>query len=162
MLTVQGNIYMDGSATVTANASYKGRALFFLTGVFVMDANGETLCAVPDGNHCDLAANHWDPNVNVLVIYALGTDGKARPQTAGPNGVVLKAKVEYQGGLMANNAINLDTNAIAQGPMVSVNGFVNAGQSNNISFPAIQFLPGGVAPGSTPGKIMPPRDFSGG
>jgi Tfp pilus assembly protein PilX len=161
VLTVQGNIYIDGSATVSQTASYKGRGLLFLTGIFVMDANGETLCAIPNGTDCDTAPGKWDPNVNVLVIYALGSDGKS-PPPKGPNGVVLKGKVQFQGGLLANNAINLDTNAIAQGPMDSVNGFVNAGQNNDISFPAIKILPGGVETSTSPGKLMLPRDFSGG
>ena len=70
--------------------------------------------------------------------------------------------MQFQGGLIANKAINLDTNAIAQGPMDSVTSFVNAGQSNNITFPSIHFLPGGVTPSASPGKLLLPRDFSGG
>jgi hypothetical protein len=153
VLTVQGTIYIDGSATVTANASYKGRAVMFLTGVFIMNANGQTLCGVLNGTDCDLVK--WDPNVNVLVIDTLGDDGSG-------NGVSLKNKVQFQGGLVAKNEINLDTNAISQGPMDSTNGVVNAGQKNNISFPPIKILPGGSLGSDIPAKLLLPRDFTGG
>src|SRR5207249_4959353 len=76
LLTVLGTIYIDASATVTANALYVGRAILFLSGIFIMNANGENLCAVKTlaGTDCDLTAGKWDPNVNVLVIDAQGDD----------------------------------------------------------------------------------------
>jgi Tfp pilus assembly protein PilX len=157
LLTVLGTIYIDASAQVTANALYQGRAILFLSGIFLMNANGENLCAVKTsaGTDCDLAAGKWDPNVNVLVIDAQGDDGSG-------NGIHLKNKVQYQGGLVAKNEINLETNAIAQGPMDSTNSTVTAGQSNNISFPAIKLLPGGSLGSNVPGKLLLPREYRGG
>jgi hypothetical protein len=158
VLTVLGTIYIDGSATVTANATYKGRAVMFLTGIFMMNANGQTMCAVlTAGGDCDTSPGKWDPNVNVLVVDAQGTDGSTPA-----NGILMTLKSEFQGGLVAKNAISLGQNAIAQGPMDSITSFVSAGQSNNLSFPSIKILPGGSLGSQTPGKLLLPRDFTGG
>ena len=71
---------------------------------------------------------------------------------------------DFQGGLIANKDIGVDTTSKMQGPMVSVYHTVNAGQSNVLSFPPILFSPSGesiLGPAPTP-KLLPPQQFGGG
>jgi len=81
----------------------------------------------------------------------------------GTIGIALKNKVQFQGGLVARRSILTETNAIAQGPLVSVDGVVVAGQSNNLSFPPVEFLPaGGLGQPPPPARLLDVRDYEGG
>ena len=169
-LTILGTIYINGTATVSQAATYKGKAILFLTGGFFMDANNEKLCAQPvtptPGADCDLTSGTWDPNVSVLIVDALGTSTRYAtvPSCGGssPVGIELKNQMQFQGALLANNWICADTNAVVEGPMDSKNGTVNAGESGTLTYPPIHFLPSGLTNSNTPGRLLTPRNYTGG
>jgi hypothetical protein len=174
---VQGTIFIDGSAAITspqANAAtVTGQGVIFLTGTFLMKNALMCVKTVGSGNgnngaKCDTSAGAWDPNIGALIIVADGdggydsTQGQSNNITAG-QGITIKGSY-LQGGLIANKDINVDTTSEMQGPMISVYNNVTAGQTNDLSFPPLQFAPGGatdVGPTPVP-TLLPPRQFAGG
>jgi hypothetical protein len=173
-LRVQGEVFIDGSATISSGPSAKakvtGQGIIFLTGTFSM--KNALMCVNITGSspnfHCDTTPGLWDPNVGALVIVADGDGGYDSTQAQGNNvspgdGIDLKGS-EFQGGLIANKNINVDTTSKMQGPMISVYHDVNAGQSNILTFPPILFAPGGggnLGPTPVP-QLLSPRQFGGG
>jgi hypothetical protein len=177
-LTVQGSIFIDGSATISspkADAAVdKGRGAIFLTGTFYMGP-GSLLCVKttgpppPSKTECDTSAGAWDPNDGALIIIADGDGGYDSTQAQGGTNVPAGAGIDlkgafFQGGLVANKDVNVETTAQMQGPMVSVYNNVFAGQKNLLTFPPILFLPGGgtqLSPDPVP-VLLSPRDYTGG
>jgi hypothetical protein len=173
-LTVRGTVFLDGSATITSAASAQatnlGQGTIVLTGTFMM--KNALLCVKTTGNgngtHCDTAAGAWDPNVGALVIIADGDGGYDTTQSQSNNvnagqGINIKSS-DFQGGLIANKDVGVDTTSQMQGPMISVYHTVDAGQSNLLTFPPILFAPSGestLGPAPVP-KLLPPRNFGGG
>jgi hypothetical protein len=173
-LTVRGTVFLDGSATITSAASAQatdiGQGTLILTGTFMM--KNALMCVKTTGNgngtHCDTATGAWDPNVGALVIIADGDGGYDTTQSQGNNvisgqGINIKSS-DFQGGLIANKDIGIDTTSEMQGPMISVYHTVDAGQSNLLTFPPILFAPSGestLGPAPVP-KLLPPRNFGGG
>src|SRR5262249_33630937 len=144
-LVVQGTVFIDGSATVTslpsAQALVTGQGTLFLTGTFMM--KNALLCVKTTGSgnatHCDTSAGAWDPNLSSLVIVADGDGGLDSTQSQLNNviagqGINIKSS-DFQGALIANKDLGVDTTSKMQGPMLSVYGTVDAGQSNTLSFP---------------------------
>jgi hypothetical protein len=171
---VRGTVFIDGSATITsapaAQAKNVGQGTLILTGTFMM--KNALLCVKTtgsgNGTHCDTATGAWDPNVGALVIIADGDGGYDTTQSQSNNviagqGINIKNS-DFQGGLIANKDIGVDTTSQMQGPMVSVYHTVDAGQSNVLTFPPILFAPSGestIGPAPVP-KLLPPRNFGGG
>lgn len=137
-LTLSGAIYIDGSVLIDDNTliKYSGHASLYLSGTFRM-TNGQTrLCAAWSGNDCDFAT--WNPNQNMLIIVAHGDDGSG-------NSIQFQQGVQFQGGLFAENAIDLGESSRSEGPMIGRT--VKVGQSVQIKpLPLIETLPLG-APG---------------
>jgi hypothetical protein len=173
-LTVRGTVFIDGSATITspapAQAKNVGQGTLVLTGTFMM--KNALMCVKTtgsgNGTHCDTATGAWDPNVGALVILADGDGGYDTTQNQGNNviagqGINIKSS-DFQGGLIANKDIGVDTTSQMQGPLLSVYHTVDAGQSNVLTFPPILFAPSGesiLGPPPIP-KLLPPRNFGGG
>ena len=130
------------------------------------------LCVKTTGSgnntHCDTSSGAWDPNVSSLVIVADGDGGYDLTQNQLNNviagqGINIKSS-DFQGALIANKDLGVDTTSKMQGPMLSVYGTVNAGQSNTLSFPPILFAPSGesvLGPPPVP-RLLPPQQFGGG
>jgi hypothetical protein len=173
-LTVRGTVFIDGSATVTSPptdaATVTGQGSIFLTGTFMM--KNALLCVTTTGNgnntHCDTSAGAWDPNVGALIVVAGGDGGYDATQRQSNNviagqGINIKGS-DFQGALIANKDISVDTTSKMQGPMVSVYHTVDAGQTNVLTFPPILFAPSGeslLGPPPVP-QLLPPRQFGGG
>jgi Tfp pilus assembly protein PilX len=154
-LTVSGTVFIDGSAYISNGAtnSYSGEGALYLSGTFYMQSS--KLCALVSGTNCDTA--NWNPNTKALIVVANGNGDNGIP-----SGDSIQIKGSYfQGGLYGTNAVETDTTANVDGPMVGSN--VILGQSVNTTFPFIQFVPTG-----TPGnpvvyaQPLPPTGFSGG
>ena len=150
MLTIKRTIFIDGSIydrPQAATARYTGQATIYASGTFGM--KNRTICATHPGytGACDLTATSpWDPNSAALVIVANGAAAPARP---GPGERLQRRRRDrdeelgFQGGLIANQAIRVETASQMQGPMISVYNAVFAGQSNDFIFPPILFAPSG-------------------
>jgi hypothetical protein len=121
-----------------------------------------------NNTHCDTSAGAWDPNVGALIVVADGDGGYDTTQNQSNNviageGIDLKSS-DFQGALIANKDVSVDTTSKMQGPMLSVYHTVNAGQSNVLTFPPILFSPSGeslLGPAPVP-KLLPPQQFGGG
>jgi len=173
-LTVNGTVFIDGSATITSpptnQATVTGQGTLVLTGTFMM--KNALLCVKTTGNgnntHCDTSAGAWDPNVSAFIVMADGDGGSDTVQNQLNNviagqGINLKSS-DFQGGLIANKDIGVDTTSKMQGPMISVYHTINAGQSNTVTFPPILFAPSGASllgPPPVP-RLLPPQQFGGG
>jgi hypothetical protein len=174
-LTAKGTIFVDGSATIASSPSNQatysgGLATLYVTGTFMMKNALMCVSTTGSGNgtQCNTSPGAWDPNAGALLIIADGDGGYDTTQNQGNNvsagqGITLKSS-DFQGGLIANKDINVDTTSVMQGPMLSVYHNVFAGQSNVLSFPSILFAPGGgggpIAPAQ--GLLLPPQQFGGG
>jgi hypothetical protein len=180
VLTVTGTIFIDGSATVDATGfsgnpafRYTGFGTIVLAGTFGMQ--GSALCAVvtSNGKDCNVSAGAWNPNPPsgaTLMILADGDGGGGGAQSQQGNlvsageGIHLKS-AEFQGILVANKNITVETTATMQGPMISVYNDVLAGQTGTLSFPTIAFPPsggGGTINNPPLPQLLTPQSFAGG
>ena len=153
-LTVQGVIFIDGSATANTSGNqpviYKGwgnsgactsigscQSVLFLSGTFLI--SGEHLCAVANaaGTDCD-QSGAWDPNKKLLIIATHNQGG----QLSANDGVEINTnKSTFQGGLYAKYAIAIQSGGTVQGPLVSGTQTVSDGQSGILSFPTLTISP---------------------
>nr|MBA2383901.1 hypothetical protein [Actinomycetota bacterium] len=168
-LTINGAIFIDGSATSSANdATYVGRGALILSGTFLM-SNQDKLCVelTPAGD-CKLDTP-WDPNASGMFVFAAGdfaTDisSQGAPIDAGV-GISIK-QAQYQGGLFAGKDVDASvTGTIVQGPMISAYANVFAGQGGELSFPVISFPTSGSGGFTGPlprPKLLAPRYYGGG
>lgn len=152
-LTVQGVIFIDGSATAYTSGNtpvtYKGwgdsgqctsigscQAVLFLSGTFLISR--EHLCAVVNaaGNDCDQSA--WDPNKKLLIVATHDQGG----QLSANDGVEITSNQStFQGGLYAKYAISIQSGGQVQGPLVSGTQTISDGQSGILSFPTLSISP---------------------
>ena len=156
-LTIKGNVFIDGSARSTSGAAkYVGKGTIILSGLYSMD-NNTALCANLAGGTCNTSAP-WDPDTTALAIVTDGID----PSTG--NGINIK-KGNFQGLLLANGNIDASVSGtLVVGPMVSVYGSVNAGQSGTLQFPPITFASSGTSGLTGPlplPQLLSPIDFGG-
>jgi hypothetical protein len=175
VLTIKGTIFIDGSIYVAptcggGTARYSGVATVVASGTFGM--KNSNICATHPGytGACDYSATTpWDPNQAALVIVADGAAGGCCAQGQGSDfntgeGIEIK-NANFQGALIANNAVRAETTSKVQGPMISVYNAVFAGESNDIIFPPILFAPsggGGIINDPPKPQLLPPQNFAGG
>lgn len=155
-LTVQGVIFIDGSATAYTSGNtpvtYKGwggspsgtcntigscQSVLFLSGTFLISR--EHLCAVVNaaGNDCD-SSGAWDPNQKLLIIATHNQGG----QLSANDGVEITSNQStFQGGLYAKYAISIQSGGVVQGPLVSGTQTISDGQSGILSFPFLSISP---------------------
>lgn len=149
VLTVEGVMYLDGSATVTqSGTTYTGSATLYLSGTFTMGQQA-TFCATAN---CDFSS--WDPNQNMLIVVAHGNDGSG-------NSVSFNQQAKWQGGVYATNNFNLGQGTQAEGPIIA--GSISVGQGVTLyPLPTIEQLPIG-APGNPNVHAVPasPGNYSG-
>jgi Tfp pilus assembly protein PilX len=142
-LTVNGTIYIDGSATSsTPLASYNGSGALYLSGTFQL-GNNSKLCAVVSGSDCNW--NGWNPNNELLAIVA----------NASGNSITLAQSSEFQGALWATDTVDIQNSAHADGPIIASNVTI-ANNTKTDPFQNISSGPWGL-PGNEPryAKITP-------
>ena len=160
-LTVKGTVFIDGSARSTSGAArYVGKGTIILGGLYSMDTN-TVLCANLSGTVCDTSAP-WDSDTTALAIVADGIDTSVLPL---PGTSISIRRGNFQGLLLANGNIDASVaGTLVVGPMVSVYGSVNAGQTGILRFPPITFASSGTdgltGPLPLP-QLLSPIDFGG-
>ena len=122
-----------------------------------------------NNTHCDTSAGRLGPERR-RAHHRRGRRRRATTPTQSQSnnviagqGINIKSS-DFQGGLIANKDIGVDTTSKMQGPMISVYHTVNAGQSNDLTFPPILFAPSGAAhprPAAR-SQLLPPQQFGGG
>jgi hypothetical protein len=161
-LTIKGTVFIDGSAKSTAGAAkYVGKGTIILSGLYSMD-NNTALCANLSGSTCSTSAP-WDTDTTALAIVAAGVDTSVLPLPG--NSIEIK-KGNFQGQLLATgNIVGSVSGTLVIGPMVSVYGSVDAGQSGTLQFPPITFASSGTdgltGPLPLP-RLLSPIQFGGG
>lgn len=132
VLTINGTVYIDGSAAVQNGAinQYAGVGSLYLTGTMLI--KNSMLCAGRTGSGCNVA--NWDPNSKMLVIVADGNGGQVNTGDS-----IQLVSATFQGALYGTNAIENDTTSQVDGPMVG--STVMLGQSVNTTFPMIRIVP---------------------
>jgi len=147
VLTIKGAIYIDGSAYVSNGAAnrYVGSGTLYLTGVFNMSGGTTRLCGAIVSGNCDFA--NWKPNEVLMIIVANGNDGSG-------NSVKFVNSVQFQGGFMTKNAVDLGQSSIVEGPMIA--STIKLEQSTRVKpLPYIDTLPFGT-PGIDPNTYAKP------
>ena len=123
--------------------------------------NNKALCVNLSGGTCNTTAP-WDPDTTSLAIVADGVDTSVcRPG----NSIEIK-KGNFQGLLLGTgNIVGSVSGTLIIGPMVSVYGSVDAGQSGTLQFPPITFASSGTdgltGPLPLP-QLLSPIQFGGG
>ena len=173
-LKLQGTMFIDGSATVDSVGypgnpvfEYDGQGTLVLSGTFAV--KNAKICAVVTGNNCNVAAGAWNPNNEAFIVVADGDGGGGGAQSQGNivdpgNGIQLKSS-SFQGALIANKNIKVETTSDEQGPMVSVYHWVESGQTGTLTFPAVHFAPsggGGITQPLPPAQLLSPQQIAAG
>jgi hypothetical protein len=173
-LTLKGTVFLDGSATVDSVGysgnpvfEYDGQGTLVLSGTFAV--KNAKICAVVKSNDCDVAAGKWDPNIEAFIVVADGDGVNGGAQSQGNivdagNGIQLKG-ASFQGALIANKNIEVETTSDEQGPMISVYNWVESGQTGTLTFPAVHFAPsggGGITQPLPPAQLLAPQHIAAG
>jgi hypothetical protein len=173
-LKLKGTMYIDGSATVDSVGysgnpvfEYDGQGTLVLSGTFAV--KNAKICAVVKSNDCDTAAGAWVPNDEAFIVVADGDGGAGGAQSQGNivdagNGIQLKGS-SFQGALIANKDIEVETTSNEQGPMISVYNWVVSGQTGTLTFPAVHFAPsggGGITQPLPPAQLLAPQQIAAG
>ena len=152
-LTINGAIYIDGSAAVTNGAvnEYNGMATLYLSGS--LSVNGK-MCGKRNAGLTDCDFTGWNPNTEMLIVAAHGSD-------ASGNSVLLQNGAKWEGGIYGTKTDALSNNAVVEGP--TIGGTFSF--SNNVvlsPFPKITVVPLG-APGNPNvyAQPQPPSGYSG-
>jgi type II secretory pathway pseudopilin PulG len=132
VLTLNGTVYIDGSAFIQNGAVnlYRGVGSLYLTGTMLL--KNSKLCAGRKGSNCDTVS--WDPNSTMLVIVADGNGGQVSQGDS-----IQLVSATFQGALYGTNAIDNGTTSQVDGPMVG--STVMLGQSVTTTFPSIHIVP---------------------
>jgi hypothetical protein len=114
VLTVLGTIFIDGSATVNYGYQnvpilYQGFGTMYFGGTLLIKTT--QLCTSVLNGVCDFA--HWNASANFLVFVANGSGGQVPPGDS-----IQLVSANFEGGLFATNAIELDTHSESEGPML--------------------------------------------
>ena len=126
------------------------------------------ICSVVTSTDCNFTSGAWNPNLGSLVVIANGDGGAGGAQSQGNvvdagNGIQIVSS-SFQGALLANKNVQIDTSSKEQGPMVSIYNSVNSGQTGTMTFPSVSQAPSGAA-GVTapipPANLLPPQQFGG-
>jgi len=168
VLTVTGTVFIDGSASAgigNAVMTYNGIGTIYLSGTFLV--KGSIVCAVVASGTCNMSGGAWNPNQRALIVIADGDGvyGGAQSQSneiAAGDGIEIKSST-FQGALIANKNIVIDTQSYDQGPLVSVYNAVSSSQKNTLSFPTTDFAPSGAGGVTSPppvGQLLPAISFS--
>ena len=148
MLTVNGTIFIDGSAKVGNSSvnAYTGMGTLYLSGTMYMKS--AKLCAVRTADGAGCTTDGWNPNERLLVIVAngTGTAGGAAGQVLPGDGMQLVSS-HLQAAVYTTYVIDIDTSSKVDGPLNA--STVKLGQSSSSTFPALSFVPVGT-PGITP------------
>ncbi len=163
VLTVNGTIFIDGSAKVEngfAN-TFRGSGTIYVSGTLLI--KNSKLCQATSGSgpSTTCTTSGWDPSTKMLVfvVNGNGSGGAPQSQVSGGNGIQLTSAYA-QGALYATNAIQLDTTSQFDGPLDG--STVILGQSTSSSFPGLTFVPAGM-PGNPEvyAEPQPPELYSG-
>jgi hypothetical protein len=116
-LIVNGTVFIDGSVSAeygyqNVPVQYDGQGSIYVGGS--LSIKNTSLCAITLADTCDFAS--WNPNTEFLVFVVNGDGGQI------PVGDSIQiVSGNFEGGLFATKAIELDTHSQTEGPMLAGN-----------------------------------------
>jgi hypothetical protein len=163
VLTVNGTIFIDGSATVQNGAvnTYTGSGTIYLSGTLLIKNSKLCQATTGTGSQTTCTVSGWDPAAKMLVFVANGNGSSPAPQNQVSSGDSVQLVSAYaQGAIYGTNAIEIDTSSQFDGPLDG--STVVLGQSTSSSFPGLSFVPAGM-PGNPQVYAQPqaPQLYSG-
>jgi len=163
VLTVNGTIFIDGSATIQNGAvnTFTGSATIYLSGTLLIKNSRLCQATTGSGSSTTCTTSGWDPSQRMLVFVANGNGSGGAPQSQVSGGASMQLiSAHAQGALYGTNAIELDTTSQFDGPLDG--STVILGQSTSSSFPGLSFVPAGM-PGNPEVYAQPqaPQLYSG-
>jgi hypothetical protein len=137
VLTANGTIFIDGSATVNNGAinSYSGYSTIYLSGTLLI--KNSSLCALLNAAKTACTTTGWDPNSRMIVFVVNGSGGQVNSDTS-----VALVSGGFQGALYATWAIDIGTTSLSEGPLDGKP--VKLGQSSGSAFPGFTLVPAGM------------------
>jgi hypothetical protein len=126
-LTINGDVYIAGNLTTSANASfvYTGLGSMFVAGS-VSFANNTSLCVGSTSHHACPGGPSWDTTQNMLLIIA--------------NGAISGSNFSMEAGIYSATSITFGSGQTAlYGPMVTP-GTINMGQQSASGFPTLTWV----------------------
>jgi hypothetical protein len=143
-LTVNGTIYIDGSAAVQGKiVDYDGVASIYLSGTFLV--KNAWLCGRVSGGACDETAwlNDGD-NRDILVVAAeeKGLGGSTPQSQVAAGDSIQVASSQFQGALYGKYAVEMSQASRMQGPIISDTTIFN--QTGGSPFPVLAKVPFGT------------------
>ena len=153
-LTLQGTIYIDGSAKISNSAvdTYDGQATLYLSGTLRVTGK---LCASVSGSECDFST--WDPNFDMFMVVANGSGGQVNPGDS----IQMDNNFSWQGGLYGTNAVEFGNNDHVDGPIVGSQIILSNNLSTN-AFANIAVVPVGMPSNKDVyAQPNPPQGFTG-
>lgn len=127
VLTVQGNIFIDGDAYISQSGSYTGQANLYLSGSFRMDGSMK-FCAVLSGgtgSDCNWTAGAWNPNDRLLTVITNGAGGQSG--VGASESIVITSSAQWQGALYGGPyKARVDSSVKVAGPIISDEVIVNS------------------------------------
>jgi hypothetical protein len=163
VLTVNGTIFIDGSAMVQNGSvnTYTGSGTIYFSGTFLMKSAKLCQATTGSGSSMTCTTAGWDPAARMLCIVANGNGSGGAPQSQVSAGQSVEMTSAYaQGAIYATNGIKLDTTSQFDGPLDG--SAVSLGQSTSSSFPGLSFVPAGM-PGNPEvyAQPQPPQLYAG-
>lgn len=137
VLTANGTIFIDGSATVNNGAinAYTGYATIYLSGTLLI--KNSSLCALVKADGTGCTTTNWDPNKRMIVFVVNGSGGQVNADTS-----IALVSGGFQGALYATWAIDIGTTSLSEGPLDGKP--VKLGQSSGSAFPGFTLVPVGM------------------
>jgi hypothetical protein len=163
VLTANGTIFIDGSATIQNGAvnTYTGSATIYVSGTLLIKNSKLCQATTGSGGNLTCTTSGWDPAQRMIVFVANGNGSGGAPQSQVSGGDSVQLVSAYaQGAAYGTNAIELDTTSQFDGPLDG--STVILGQSTSSSFPGLSFVPAGM-PGNPEVYAQPqsPQLYSG-
>jgi hypothetical protein len=145
-LTVSGTIFIDGSAAINGAGvvRYKGTATLYVWGTMLI--KNSSVCPYSEGTTCTTSS--WDSTKDLLGIVAHGNGSVAADNQVSSGDSVQFVSVgqsgypSFDGAVYAQNAIDIGTTALVDGPLDGAT--VILGQSSSSSFNGFTFVPAGL------------------
>jgi Tfp pilus assembly protein PilX len=144
VLTINGNVFLDGNLTISQSGSYTGTGVIEAAGTITFNGNGTSFCGT---SPCNLAANGWQGssgNNSMLTLVSLKSSTTSITFTNNSE--------TYQGSLWAqpSSSMTFVKNGVTiEGPM-SIGKF-------DASFNNATFKPLPVIKNMPPGAPLPPN-----
>jgi Tfp pilus assembly protein PilX len=144
ILSINGNVYLDGNLTISQSATYSGTGVIEVGGTITFNGNGTQLCAT---SPCNTAVNAWQGtsgNTSMLTLVALKSNATSITFTDNTQ--------TFQGSLWSQPSSKMTF--VKNG--VTVEGPISIG-SFDATFNNATFKPLPVIKNMPPGAPLPPN-----